>query len=84
MILPTKGIGARKALLAVSADVLRSLSEPKSISRLWEDFRKESDPKEEITFDWFVLSLDLLFIVEAIGLERGRIRRAVASKGATQ
>jgi hypothetical protein len=75
VILPTKGIQPRAALLAVAAEVLRVLDEAKSVSRLWDDFRKSGDPREETTFDWFVLSLDLLFLFGVIELDRGRIRR---------
>lgn len=79
MILPTKGIPPRRALLSVGAEVLRTLDEAKSVSRIWDDFRKASDRDEETTFDWFILSLDLLFIFGAIELERGRIRRRIDS-----
>lgn len=75
MILPTKGIPPRKALLTLGGEVLRVLDETKTVSRLWDDFRKQSDPREEVTFDWFILSLDLLFLFGVIELERGRIRR---------
>lgn len=80
MILPTKGILPREALLAVAAEVLRALDDIKTVSRLWDDFRKASDPDIEVSFDWFVLALDLLYILGAIELERGRIRR-VAGEG---
>lgn len=77
MILPTKGILPNKALLAVAGEALRSLDESKTVSRLWDDFRKRSDPDGDITFDWFVLSLDLLFVLGVIELSRGRLSRAV-------
>lgn len=75
MILPTKGIPPSKALLAVAGEALRSLDGIKTVSKLWDDFRARSDPRGEVTFDWFVLSLDLLFIVGIVELEHGRIRR---------
>lgn len=80
MILPTKGIPPRQALLTLGGEVLRvlrALGETTTVSRLWDDFRKQHDQREEVTFDWFVLSLDLLFLFGAIELERGRIRRTV-------
>ena len=76
MILPTKGIPPHKTLLTLGGEVLRALDETKTVSRLWDDFRKQSDQRAEVTFDWFVLGLDLLFLLGAIELERGRIRRA--------
>lgn len=75
MILPTKGIAPNIALLAVGAEILRVLDESKSVSRLWEDFRSTADSRREVPFDWFILGLDLLFMVGAVELDRGRIRR---------
>lgn len=73
MILPTKGILPRQALLSVGADILRLLTDSKTVSRLWSEYRKQSE--QSVTFDWFVLGLDLLFLFGAIEFERGRIRR---------
>jgi len=80
MILPTKHLPQERALLAVGADILRLLSEPKTVSRLWDEIKKAraSHPRySPLTYDWFVLALDLLFTVKAIDIERGRIRKAV-------
>jgi len=73
MILPTKGILPRQALLSVGADILRLLSDSKTVSRLWSEYQKQST--HSATFDWFVLGLDLLFVFGAVEFERGRIRR---------
>ncbi len=75
MILPTKGIAPDKALISVGAKVLGLLTEPKTVSRVWDEYRKAETPTGGVTFDWFVLSLDLLFTVGAIDLSRGRLRR---------
>jgi len=75
MILPTKGVHPRQALITLGADILRSLTEAKTVSRLWDDFRKERAAGGNVTFDWFVLSLDLLFVLGTIEFERGRVRR---------
>ena len=76
MILPTKGIPPRQALITLGADVLRLLTEAKTVSRLWEDFRRARASSARVTFDWFVLSLDLLFVLCTIEFDRGRVRRA--------
>jgi hypothetical protein len=81
VILPTKGIQPRAALLSVGAEVIRLLNEPKSVSRLWDDFRRSGSSAEQITFDWFVLSLDLLFVFGAIELARGRVRKVAGTHG---
>lgn len=51
MILPTKGISPSKALLSIGAGILRELDEPKTVSRLWCDFRGGEDEPLNITFD---------------------------------
>jgi hypothetical protein len=79
MILPTKRLSPDRALLAVGAEILTLLDEPKTVSRLWEETRLTRARRAHsaaVTYDWFVLALDLLYLLSAIDLERGRIRRA--------
>ncbi|RYB04192.1 ABC-three component system middle component 6 [Lichenibacterium ramalinae] len=79
MILPTKHLRPDRALLTVGGDLLVSLREPMTVSRLWDDVRaKRGDSGEPapINYDWFVLALDLLFIIGAIELDRGLLRKA--------
>jgi hypothetical protein len=78
MILPTKHIRPDRALLTVGGYLLVSLREPMTVSRLWDDLRSGRGGGGEpapINYDWFVLALDLLFIVGAIELHRGLLRR---------
>lgn len=81
MILPTKGIAPDRALISVGACVLQLLSEPKTVSRLWKELVKSDTGQVSMTFDWFVLSLDLLFAIGIIELDRGRLQRVDASGG---
>jgi hypothetical protein len=79
MILPTKHLPADKALLTLGAKVLEALAEPRSVSSLWDIIRIGRDngySARPIAYDWFVLSLDLLFMIGAVQYERGRIVRA--------
>jgi len=77
MILPTKGLALDRALLSVGAEVLRRLDRPKTVSRLWEQMRqRQSSLLEAISYDWFLLALDLLFLCGAVDFEDGRLRRA--------
>lgn len=77
MILPTKGLAVDRALLSVGGEVLRRLDRPTTVSKLWDQIRqRQSSLLEAIPYDWFLLSLDLLFIVGAVELEDGRLRRA--------
>ncbi|MCI1748697.1 MAG: hypothetical protein LKI24_11790 [Acidipropionibacterium sp.] len=78
MLLPTKGIDPRRALLTVGATVLSLLDTPATVSGLWERFSKSaksSDTKNiNITFDWFTMALSMLFTVQAISWDQsGRL-----------
>lgn len=76
MILPTKGIPPDAALLTVGAEILRKLDEAKTVSRLWEETRKANVARSSaMPFDWFVLALDLLFLLGVVELRKGRIVR---------
>ena len=80
MILPTKRIAQDRALIAVGAQVLARLGEPKTVSRLWDEIKHARDPQlgfSPVSFDWFVLSLSFLYGVRAIEMSRGRIQRPV-------
>ena len=79
MILPTKRLTEDRALLAVGADILKILDEPKTVSRVWADLsrsRRKNELLGPLTFDWFVLALDLLFTIKAIIHEQGFITKA--------
>jgi hypothetical protein len=77
MILPTKHMPFERSLLGVSADILRLTAEPVTVSRLWEEFnqlRGDADTRR-IPFDWFILSLDLLYALGAVWYSHGRVNR---------
>ena len=79
MILPTKHIRPERALIGVGAEVLTVLKGPSTVSNLWDAVRRERGryaAKSPIAYDWFILALDFLFIIGAIELDRGLIRRA--------
>jgi hypothetical protein len=82
MILPTKRISIESSLLGVGADVLSLLNQPKSVSRVWEELKTVrallNDKGERLTFEWFVLALDLLFLADAIFLQEGVLTRRQA------
>lgn len=78
MILPTKRLHQDRALLAVGAEVLRRLDEPKTVSRLWDEIQRAyrgRTASPTLTYDWFVLSLDMLFALNAINLNHGLIAK---------
>ncbi len=77
MILPTKGIEADQALLALGAEILRDLRRPKTVSSLWAQKQKSREKApERLSFDWFVLALDLLYLLGAVEYRSGKIHRA--------
>lgn len=81
MILPTKRLTQDRSLLYVAAEILRLVNEPKTVSRLWKElqsFRSAQSGLAPLTYDWFVLALDLLFLINAVSIERGRIEKAAS------
>ena len=77
MILPTKGLAIDRALLSVGAELLRRLEQPKTVSRLWEQMSKrQSTLLQTVSYDWFLLTLDLLYLWGALEFKDGRLYRA--------
>ena len=79
MILPTKHLRPERSLLAISGEVVSILDEAKTVSRVWEEFsksRSRASHRAPVSYDWFVLSLDLLFILGVVEFRSGRIVRA--------
>jgi len=78
MILPTKHLSENRALLRIGAELLRLLDKPKTISRLWEELKRSYNgamEKSSLTYDWFILGLDLLYMINAVEFERPYVRR---------
>lgn len=79
MILPSKHLSSDRALLTVGARLLAVLSEPRTVSALWDAIRKRRDIRSSrgpFSYEWFVLSLDLLHAMNLIELENGVIRKS--------
>ena len=75
MILPTKHLPVERALLNVGGVILELLQEPKTVSRLWNDLHRGGTDPNGIPYDWFILGLDLLHIVNAVEFLDGRVRK---------
>ena len=78
MILPTKRLREDRALLTIAAEILSHLDEPATVSRLWEEVRSDRATRHNsslVTYDWFILALDLVYIMGIVKLERGLIVR---------
>lgn len=81
MILPTKHVRGDRALIGVGGEILRVLRQPMTVSRLWDEVRSARaayTPQSPIGYEWFVLTLDLLFLMGAIELDRGVLKRTTA------
>jgi hypothetical protein len=75
MILPTKHVSISSSMLGLGAQILKGLESPRTVSRLWE--RMRASPTVG-SYSRFLLGLDLLFMLDAIELEDGLIRRREA------
>lgn len=78
MILPTKHVRSDRALIGIGAEVLSILKQPMTMSRLWDEVRGRRSlmaPNAPINYQWFVLSLDLLYTFGALDFDRGLVRR---------
>ena len=80
MILPTKYLPHERALLTVGGDILKQLEEPLSVSELWERVRAVRNTQNRavaLSFDWFILALNLLYAVAAIAYKDGVVRSEI-------
>jgi len=74
MILPTHGIPPERCLIGVGAVVLKHLSSPKSVGALWTAV-SEDERDDLLTYQWFILALDVLFALGLVNLAGGRLQR---------
>lgn len=72
MIMPTKHLLPSDSLLGTGGRVLALLRGPRSTAALWHAVQEQGGIA---TFDRFVLTLDLLFLMGAIDINGGLIRR---------
>ncbi len=79
MILPSKHLSQDRALLTVGARILQNLQQPKTVSALWEEIPRKRETAGNATlplsYDSFILALDLLFLIGAIELREGLLSR---------
>jgi hypothetical protein len=78
VILPSKHLSQERALLTIGGWILQHLRYPKTVSALWEETpRAENAPKltSPLSYDSFVLALDLLYLINAIEMEDGLLTR---------
>ncbi len=78
MILPTKHIRPDRSLIGVGAELMTLLDTPKTVSALWTEFdlhRQTAEGAKPVPFDWFVMALDFLFMVDIVDYYRGLLHK---------
>jgi len=78
MILPTKHLQPSRALISVASEVLELIGRKATVSSIWDALQikhKEALRYGEVPYDWYILSLDLLFLMGAIEEQDGVIKR---------
>ena len=76
MILPTKRLNVDNSLLGLGAHILELLDRPKTVSRIWDEFKARSEGGRAlagVTYEWFVLAIDLLFTIGAVEQDDGEL-----------
>lgn len=74
MIIPTKAIAADRALLTVAAQILTQLDTPTTIDQTWarlRSWREDNNQVSPVSFSWFVLACDILYVLGAVDLHDG-------------
>lgn len=82
VILPTKGVPASKALISVGGEALEALGDSAlSMSGLWSRYSEAQTRSgtSPISYDWFVLAIDLLYLLGAVRLNELGLLQRVAS-----
>lgn len=72
MILPNKFLEEKDSLLYVGALLLDKLDVPSSVSELW---NQVNDNKSVNNYERFIITLDMLYILNLIELKNEKIRR---------
>lgn len=74
MILPTKHISFSYSLLGIGAILLKELSHPLTVTTLWDKVRT---CKGVGSYQRFILALDMLYLLGAIELQTGLLKRRI-------
>ncbi|MFZ5561492.1 MAG: ABC-three component system middle component 6 [Pseudomonadota bacterium] len=78
MILPTKHLPPDRSLIFLASEISSLVGRNSTVSSLWNDLKKRHKSElrlGEVPYDWFVLSLDLLYLMGLIEEQDGLIRK---------
>jgi hypothetical protein len=74
MIVPNKSLTLRYSLLGASSRIISELKSPQTVTSLWDKVRYY----EEInTFEKYILSLDFLYMIGIVELDKGFIKKVL-------
>ncbi len=78
MILPTKNVSPARALITIASEIVL-VAPPDLVTsgQLWERVvarRNQSGVESPLSFDWFVLALDVLFVLGLVSADGDLIR----------
>ncbi|GCE90444.1 hypothetical protein MSKU15_2045 [Komagataeibacter diospyri] len=80
MILPTKNISPDRALLTLAGKVFKTLTYPRTISGVWDEFRAQQEARP-VSYAFFILAIDLLFLIKLVSLDdNGLLRRRIGDQ----
>ena len=77
VLLPTKHLSSTRASIVIGASILALLSRPRGVSELWERYRGQegADEPRRVSWEEFILAVDLLFALGAVDLVAGVIEK---------
>ena len=78
MILPTKHLSSERALISIASEILELICNKSTVSSVWNDLQEKHSSllkHGDITYDWYVLSLDLLYMMGLIDKDDGYLKR---------
>lgn len=78
MILPTKHLPPDRSLIFLASEISLLVGRNSTVSSIWSDLKKKHSSElrsGEVPYDWFVLALDLLYLMDLIEEQGGLIRK---------
>lgn len=78
MILPTKHLSPDRAIITVASEIFELINNRSTVSSVWNDLQEKHRAcmrRGEIPYDWFILSLDFLYLIGAIEEDNGKLTR---------
>lgn len=78
MILPTKHLSPDRAIISIASEIFELIGRRSTVSAVWNEVQencKAGMRQGDVPYDWFILSLDFLFLVGAIEENNGKLIR---------